>query len=338
VRHSLADIAAQFDLELSGPGDREVDGVCVLSPGKPGKLAYLSETRFRTQLSDTQAGAVIVAPGMAEHCPTAALIADDPKLAYARVAALFEPPAPAPGRHPSATVADDAQVDSSAVIGANVTVGEGATVGAEVALGPGCVIGDEATVGPHSRVGANAVIGARCRLGEWVDVGPGAVIGARGFGLVHDGAGWQPIPQLGGVEIGDRAEIGAGATVDRGAIEDTVLEAGVKLDDQVHIAHNCRIGAHTVIAGCTGIAGSTTIGRNCLIGGGAGIGDHVTIADGVVITAATQVPSDIDAPGVYSSTLKAMPAGQWRKRLALLRQLPRLFARVKRLEKGVRER
>ena len=159
------------------------------------------------------------------------------------------------------------------------------------------------------------------------------MIGARGFGLVHNGGGWEAIPQMGGVEIGDDVEIGAGTTIDRGALEDTRIAPGVKIDNQVHIGHNCVIGAHTVIAGCTGIAGSCTIGANCMIGGGVGIGDHVSITDGVIITAASQVPKNIEDSGVYSSTFRAMPAGTWRKRLALFRQLDRIEQRLRRVER-----
>lgn len=333
-RYSLGEIAQRFDLTLRGDADVPIDGVCALMPGRPGRLAYLDDDSYRGQLAATRAAAVILAAEHADGCPAAALIAERPKLAYARVAALFLPPPPAAGIADSAVVAADARVDASAALSAHAVVGAGARIEAGAVLAPGCVIGRDAVVGRDSHVGANAVIGDGVRLGRRVRVEPGAILGARGFGLVPDGDAWLEIPQLGAVVVGDDAEIGAGCTIDRGAIGDTVIEEGVKIDDQVHIAHNCRIGAHTAIAGCTGIAGSTVIGRHCLIGGGVGISDHVTVADNVVITAGTQVPGDIREPGVYSSTLKAMPAGEWRKRLALLRNLDRIERRLRRLERG----
>lgn len=333
-RYSLGEIARRFGLTLRGDPEAAVDGACALTPGRAGGLAYLSDPAHREDLAGTRATAVILAAEHADDCPVAALIAERPKLAYARVASLFLPPGPEPGIADGASVDPDAVVDAAAAIGACAVIAAGARIEAGAAVAPGCVIGRDARVGEESHIGANAVIADGVRLGRRVRVEPGAIIGGRGFGLVRDDEGWLPIPQLGTVEVGDDVEIGAGCTVDRGAIGDTVLEEGVKLDDQVHIAHNCRIGARTVIAGCTGIAGSTVVGRDCLIGGGVGISDHITVADEAVVTAGSHVTGDIREPGVYSSTLRAMPAAEWRKQLALLRKLDRMEKRLRRLERG----
>lgn len=330
----LGEIAQRFDLALRGDPEVSVDGVCTLVPGRPGGIAYLSDAVYRRGLADTHATAVILSAEHASDCPAAALIAEHPKLAYARVAALFVPPPPSPGVAESAVVAPDAHVHPAAAIGARVVISAGARVGEGAVLEAGCVIGRDVEVGEDTGIGANAVIGDGVRLGRRVRVEPGAIVGARGFGLAPEDGVWRPIPQLGTVCVGDDVEIGAGCTVDRGTIEDTVLEEGVKLDDQVHIGHNCRIGAHTVIAGCTGVAGSTVIGRHCLIGGGVGISDHITLVDEVMVTAGSHVTDDIREPGVYSSTLRAMPAAEWRKRLALLRRLDRMERRLRRLERG----
>ena len=331
---TLAEIAERYDLELRGDARLRVVGVCSLANGSPDRLSYLSDKAYAGELANTKAGAVIVTAEAAESCPVAALIADDPKLAYIRVAASFMPALPEPGIHPSAIIATTAQIDPTASVGARVVIGENVQIGPCAILSAGCVIDDNARIGEHSSIGANACIGRNVHLGKYVSIGPTAVLGARGFGLAHDGTAWQPIPQLGGVRVDDYVEIGAGSTVDRGAIEDTVIEQGAKIDDQVHIAHNCRIGKNTVIAGCTGIAGSCDIGANCVIGGGVGIGDHVTIVDNVMITGATQVPKSISKAGVYSSTLRAMPAGEWRKRLAIIRKLDSLQNSVRELRRS----
>lgn len=322
--YSLGEIAEHSGLELRGDAQLRVVGVCSLANGAPDRLGYLSDTSYASELSNTKAGAVIITAEAAQDYVGSALIARDPKLAYVSAAALFLPPAPAPGIHANAVVDDSAQIDASASIGACAVIAANVCIGPGVVVAPGCVIEQGANIGGYTRIGANASIGPGVQCGEHDTIAPNVVIGARGFGLAHDGAAWQPIPQLGSVRLGNHVEVGAGSTIDCGAIEDTIIEDGVKIDDQVHIAHNCRIGAHTVIAGCTGIAGSCHIGSNCVIGGGVGIGDHVTIVDQVMITGASQVPKDISKPGVYSSTLRVMPAGEWRKRLAIFRKLDRI--------------
>lgn len=330
---SAAEIATRFGLTLQGVGEREVARVTTLEPGVPDGLAYMADDTHQAALKRTRAGVVILSQKAAPACPATALIAEDPRLAFAYAASLFLPAPPASGVAEGALVSADASVDETASIAMGAVVESGARVGAGVVLEAGCVIGRDAVVGVECRVEHNAVVGFAVQVGARVQIGGGAVIGGRGFGLAQDGGKHIPIPQLGRVVIGDDVEIGAGCTIDRGAMEDTELAAGVKLDDQVHIGHNCRIGAHTVIAGYTAIAGSCDIGSGCMIGGGVGVGDHVTIASGVMITGGTQVPGNINQPGVYSSTLWPMPATEWRRRVALLRKLDRTEKRIRTLEK-----
>lgn len=331
---TLGAIAEQFDLELaSGDPGARLDGVCALTPGRDAGLAFAESEAQADALAATGATAVILTAALAPRCPVAALVCERPRLAFARAASVFEPAPPAAGVHPSAVVEPGARVDPGASIGPQAVVGADAVLEAGVVVGPSSVIGARARIGTDTRIEANVSVGDGVVIGARVRIEANAAIGGRGFGLVHNGQGWDPIPQLGGVRIDDDVEVGAGTTIDRGAIDDTVIGPGVKLDDQVHIGHNCVIGAHTVVAGCTGIAGSCTIGAHCMIGGGVGIGDHVTVVDGVIITAASQVPKDITAAGIYSSTLRAMPAGKWRKRLALFRQLDRIERRLRRVER-----
>lgn len=326
------DLARRFELEIVGDGDVVVDGVCALDPGRKRGLGFAETARHRDRVAASRASLVIVPRELADIDKPALLISDTPRLSFARVAAVFDRPGPAPGIAESAIVAVTARVAASASVGANAVIGERTLLGEGVVIGAGSVIDDDVDIGTGTEVGTCVAIRANTTIGARVRIGSGAVLGERGFGLVPGPAGLEPVPQLGGVRIADDVEIGANSTIDRGAIDDTVVRTGAKIDNQVHIAHNCLIGEHTVIAGCTGIAGSTTIGARCMIGGGVGIGDHVTIADGVIITAASQVPKDIDVEGVYSSTFRAMPARSWRKRLALFRALDRIEARLKRVE------
>ena len=116
--HRAADLAQRFALQLRGDGDAILDGVATLANAEPGKLAFLANPRYRAQLAQTRAGAVVMRPADAEGYAGTALLADDPYAAFARLAALFETrPAAEPGVHPSAVVAADAVVDASAQVG-----------------------------------------------------------------------------------------------------------------------------------------------------------------------------------------------------------------------------
>ncbi len=332
--YALADLAARFQLQLHGDGNRRIDGVGTLASATEHQLAFLSNSKYATQLADTQAGVVVLHADHLAACPTAALVAPDPYVAYARVATLFAkaPSAPA-GVHPTAVVAASAQIDPSASIGPLCVIGERAHIADGVVLGPHCIIGDDCAVGAQSRLVARVTLASDVTLGRRVLIHPGAVLGADGFGLAFDTDHWIKLPQLGGVRVGDDCEIGANTTIDRGALEDTVLEDDVRLDNQVQIAHNVHVGAHTAMAGCSAVAGSTRIGRYCQIGGNAGVLGHLQVADRVTITAKTLVTHSIRESGEYSSGVPFQGNRLWRRNAARFKHLDEFARRLSALEK-----
>jgi UDP-3-O-[3-hydroxymyristoyl] glucosamine N-acyltransferase len=314
-----------------------ISQVATLRGAAPGEIAFLTHSRYRSDLATTRAAAVIVGPDDRAATTLPRIVCEDPYAYFARVSALFNPPAPiAPGIHPAAVLALDARVAPSAQVGAGCVIGAGARIAEGAALGAGCVVGEGASIGPDARLHPRVTVYPRCEIGARAIVHSGAVIGADGFGFAPDGGMWLKIPQIGRVVIGADVEIGANTTIDRGAIDDTIVEDGVKLDNQVQIGHNCRIGAHSAIAGCVGIAGSTTIGRNCMIGGAAMIGGHLTIADRVIVAGSTVVTKSIGAPGTYLSVIPAEEAREWRRIVAHLRGLARVTERLRDLDRRVR--
>ncbi len=324
---TAAELAARFGLELRGE-DRIVAGVGTLADALPSQLAFLANPRYRSQLAQTRAGVVVLRGDDADACTGTALVARDPYVAFARIAALFEPrPAHAPGIHPTVAVDPTALVDPAASIGPHASIGARSRVGAGAIIGPGCVIGDDCEVGEDCELQARVTLWTRVRLGKRVRILPGAVLGAAGFGMAMEAGRWINVPQLGGVVVGDDCEIGANTTIDRGALGDTVLEEDVRLDNQIQIGHNVRIGAHTAMAGCAAVAGSARIGRHCLVGGGAGILGHLEVCDRVVITAMSLVTHSLREPGEYSSGTPLMDNRSWRKSAARFKQLDRIARR-----------
>jgi len=332
--HALADIAARFDLELRGDPRLRIDGVATLANAGPSQIGFLANPRYRSQLADTHAGAVIVRADDAAACSGACLIAEDPYVSFARVGTLFErQPATAPGVHPSALVAPGATIDDGASIGPFCVVEADAHIGSGTILGAHCIVGRGCRIGAQSRLVARVTLVQDVTLGQRVLVHPGAVIGADGYGLAFEKDHWIKVPQLGGVVIGDDCEIGANTTIDRGALGDTVLGDDVRLDNQIQIAHNVRIGSHTAMAGCSAVAGSATIGQYCLIGGSAGILGHLTIADRVTVHAMSLVTHSIREAGEYTSGTPIQPNRQWRRNAARFRHLDDIARRVDAIEK-----
>jgi UDP-3-O-[3-hydroxymyristoyl] glucosamine N-acyltransferase len=319
---SLGELAVRFALELRGDPDCRVSHVATLAQAAPGSLSFLADSRHRRELATTRASAVVLAPADAPACPVAALVTENPRLAFAHMAALLYPePKYAPDIHPTAVVATGVRVPASATVGALAVIEEDVLLGERSWIGPGCIVQRGARLGEDTRLVARVNLYPGVELGARCLVHAGAVIGADGFGFALDRGSWVKIPQVGSVRIGDDVEIGANTTVDRGAIGDTVIGEGAKLDNQIQVGHNVCIGAHTAIAACTGISGSTKIGKRCRVGGMVGFAGHLTIADDVVITGCSLVSASIREPGSYSSGMPTVPTRAWRRMVAHLRRL-----------------
>ncbi len=332
--YTLGELASKLDLTLVGDPQRPITGLASLECAGPGQLSFLAQRKYLPQLEVTRAGAVIVAPPFVDLCPVDALVADNPYLCFARVSALYDrAPRLAAGIHPTATVAETAQVDPSATVSANAVIEPGAQIGPDAVIGANAYIGHGCRIGRGTRIHPNAVLYHGVVVGEACTIHSQAVLGADGFGFAPGPEGWEKIHQLGAVTLGDGVEIGACTTIDRGAIDDTVIEDGAIIDNLVQIAHNCRIGKNTAIAGCTGLAGSTIIGANCTLAGGVGVVGHVEICDNVHVTGMTMVTKSITEPGSYSSGTPMTGTRDWKRSAVRFSQLDSIEKRLSRLEK-----
>ena len=330
----LGRLAERLGAELHGDPDRVVRAIAPLGAAGRGDLSFLANRRYLKDLRTTRASAVILGPGDVDVSPTAVLVLPNPYLGYARAAALMaDPPAVAPGIHPSAVVDPAADVSPEASIGPLAVVGSGVRVGARAWIGPGSVVGAGAVVGGETRLVANVTICRGVQIGARCLFHPGAVVGADGFGLANDQGTWVKIPQFGSVRLGDDVEVGANTTIDRGALQDTVIGDGVKIDNQVQIAHNVVIGPDTAIAGCVAIAGSVRIGARCIIEGAAMISGHLELADEVHVTGGSAVAKSITRSGVWSSGMPAQENHVWRKMWVRMRKLDDFARRLSRLER-----
>src|SRR5688572_27902600 len=122
VRPSLRELAERFGLALSGDADAAIDGMIdgigTLAGAGPTQLTFLANPAYRRQLAGTRAGAVVLREADAAKCPLPAFDAVEPYAAFAKIAALFEPPSHgSSGVHSTAVVDATASVDPTAAIG-----------------------------------------------------------------------------------------------------------------------------------------------------------------------------------------------------------------------------
>lgn len=352
VRSGPFDIAALAAVANAEPHGVEalaanpirLTGVAPLQVAGPQQVSFLDNRKYISALASTQAGAVIVHPDMLSRVPatTVALVTKEPYLSWARVAALFHPPAPSrPGRHPSAIIDPEARVDPSAEIGPFVVIGARAEIGARCRVGTGTVLSDGVVLGEDTRVGSQCTI-SHALIGARVNIFPGVRIGQEGFGfatiMTKAGPTYLTIPQLGRVLIEDDVEIGANTTIDRGSGHDTTIGTGSRLDNLVQIGHNVQIGRACVIVAQVGISGSTILEDFVVVAGQAGLAGHVRVGRGARIGGQTGVMSDIPAGQEYLGS-PAQPAKSFFRQLATLRKLvdERAAARVAKINEPTQD-
>ena len=330
----LEQLAKHIDAKLHGDGTLPITGIASMKGAVPGQITFLADKKFQSNLSECKASAVVMTEDSLKYWHGAALIVNNPYLAYAKLAQYLDTtPNPAKDIAPSAVIDSSAKLGNNVSIGANAVIESGVILADNCIIGPGCFIGKNTMIGAGTKLWANVSVYHNCIIGENCLIQSGTVIGADGFGYANDKGKWIKIPQLGRVVIGNNVEIGASTTIDRGALDDTIIGNGVIIDNQCQIAHNDIIGDHTAVAGGVIMAGSLKIGRHCLIGGASVINGHMEICDQVTVTGMGMVMRPITEPGVYSSGIPLQQNKVWRKTASLVLHIDEMNKRLKALEK-----
>ncbi len=344
---TVAELAAHVEGRIEGDGAIHIVRVASLETAGDGEVAYIDDEKFFEAGKLSRASCLIVPTEFValvkdlivnRELDPALIEVPKPKLAFALVAELLHPPKHRePFVHPTAAIADSAEIDLTVFIGPHVSIGEGARVGAGTRIEAGVVIGDQVSVGRHCVLHPGVVLYDNVTIGDRVILHAGVCIGADGFGYVRGDVSYHKFPQVGTVVIEDDVELGAQTCVDRAALGQTRIGRGTKIDNMVHVGHNCDIGERVVIAAQTGISGSVVIEDDVVIGGQVGFGDHIRVLKGAVIgSKAGILPGKIVRPGVWWG-IPIQPLDEYKRLNAHLGHLPEMRAEIKELKKQVEE-
>jgi UDP-3-O-[3-hydroxymyristoyl] glucosamine N-acyltransferase len=315
--------------------EKPVLGVASLDDAENGDISFYGNSRYLKALRKSRATAVLVPHGFAEELKAARIWVDNPAEAFAKLLEVFSPPPIpfAPGIHPTAVVASDAEIGADVTIQALAVVESGARIGARTVIGSHSYIGHHAILGDDCRLYPHVTIRERSVIGNRVILHPGAVIGSDGFGYEVRDERQQKIPQTGIVQIDDDVEIGANSTVDRARFGRTWIQRGVKIDNLVQIAHNVTVGEHTILCAQVGISGSVRIGSYATLAGKVGVNGHIEIGDGAIVAAMAGITKSVPPREVLCG-LPAKPISEYKENYVLLRNIHKLYARVKKLEEN----
>lgn len=330
---TLKELASMVDGEVVGDGNLIISGLNSIEEAQEGEISFIAKVKGNELRNLSMASALLV-PQSVENPDMDVIRVKDPYLGSAILHGFFlATDFEVRGIHPSAVIAQSAQLPEQISVGPNAVIGENVTIGQRTTIEPGVVIGDDVHIGDDCLIKANVTIVDGCLLGNKVILHPGTVIGSDGFGYATDGRGFHyKRPQVGIVEIGDDVEIGANCSVDRATFGVTQIKSGTKIDNQVQIGHNVIIGENSIIVAQVGLAGSTTIGRNVVMGGQAASAGHLTIGDRSMVAARGGVTGNL-APGSVVGGTPAIPIKDWGKASMVFGRLPEMRKELRSLRK-----
>lgn len=334
---TVQELAEIVSGRVVGDGETQIERIADLDQAREGEIAYVENEKLFVAAAESKASCLIVKDA-GKFSDRTLIEVKNPKLAFSLIgAALYPPVRREPTIHPTAVVAENADIALTAYVGPNVCVGEYARVGAYARLEAGVVLGMNASVGEDCVLHPNVVLYDGVSIGNRVILHAGVCLGADGFGYVRHDLGYQKFPQIGTVVIEDDVELGAHTCVDRAALGRTRIGRGTKLDNMVHVGHNCDIGERVVIAAQTGISGSVVIEDDAVIGGQVGFGDHTRVQSGAIIgSKAGILPGKIVRPGVWWG-IPVQPLDEYKRMNAHMNRLPQMRDEIKKLQKEIEE-
>lgn len=183
---------------------------------------------------------------------------------------------PLPSRRPSIEIHPTALVADTAELGEGVSVGPYSIVGPQVKVGPGT------RIGPHVLIEGDTTVGAECVLSK------GAVLGTEPQDLKYAG---EPTRLV----VGDRTVIREYATLNRGTAASGVTSVGSDclLMSYVHVAHDCHLGDHVILSNAVNMAGHVTIEDWVIVGGMTPIHQFVRIGQHAFVGGQSRIAKDV---------------------------------------------
>jgi UDP-N-acetylglucosamine acyltransferase len=177
-------------------------------------------------------------------------------------------------------IADETEIDATALVDARATIGAGTVVG------PHALIGPRVRIGANCRIGASTIIEGRTEIGDDTEIYPFASVGLIPQDLKFRGEETR-------LKIGRRNIFREFVTVHRGTRGGGgITEIGDRnvFMAYVHVAHDCHVGNDTIFGNTATLGGHVTVEDFANVSAGSGVhqfcrvGRHAFIGGYSVVT------------------------------------------------------
>lgn len=178
---------------------------------------------------------------------------------------------------------------SPASIHPTAIVAEGAQLGAGVKIGPYCIVGSEVVLGEGVELISHACVEGRTTIGAGTQIYPFASVGHRPQDLKYHG-------EASRLEIGERCIIRESVTINPGTEGGGMLTRignDCLLMACAHVAHDSIVGNNVIMANYVGIAGHCRIGDNVIFGGSSVVHQFTRVGAHAFVGAHSMVDGDV---------------------------------------------
>jgi UDP-N-acetylglucosamine acyltransferase len=168
-------------------------------------------------------------------------------------------------------------------------VADGAELGVGVQIGPFCTIGPHVVIEDGAQLISHVVVDGHTRIGPDVILYPFCTVGLAPQDLKYQG---QPTR----CEIGARTQVREHCTIHRGTVTGkgiTRIGADCLLMAVAHVAHDCTLGDNVIVANNAVMGGHVSIADHAVIGGAAAIHQYVRIGRAAMIGGVSGVEADV---------------------------------------------
>src|SRR5215510_2755872 len=179
AQHTLTadELASQINGRVVGDPSVRISGIASLESAKAGELSYVEDEKLFDAARASSASCLLVPEKFADETKTL-IVVTRPKIAFALAAPLLHPPKQRePQIHPTAAIAETADIALTAYIGPHVTVGENVHVGPATRIESGVVIGDNVSIGDDCVLHPNVVLYDNVNIGDRVVLHASVCIG-----------------------------------------------------------------------------------------------------------------------------------------------------------------
>ncbi len=168
-------------------------------------------------------------------------------------------------------------------------VAQGAELGHDVSIGPYCTVGAGVRLGDGVRLISHVVVDGTTTIGARCQVYPFAVLGLPPQDLKYRG---EPSTLTIGADTVIREHVTMNPGTEGGGLETRVGDRCLFMVAS-HVAHDCRVGDDVILANNATMAGHVTVGNGARIGGLSAIHQFVRIGEHAMIGGMTGIDQDV---------------------------------------------